>query len=155
MWLTRKGEYAILGLLYMASREEGEIAFTRKVSEVWGLPVNFLAKIFGELAKSGILLSFKGKQGGFMLGKRPQEISLHDVVLAVEGASPTNWCLEYGAYCGQFEVCGLRDVLKRLELSALDILKSTTIADVSTSIRAGRCCRAGPRLRAGSRRAPL
>ena len=67
MELTRKGEYAIRGILYLASRPQGKVALISEIAESAEVPKSFLAKIFQSFAKVGLVSSFRGTGGGFVL----------------------------------------------------------------------------------------
>lgn len=83
--LSQAGDYAIRGVMHLVSYPPGEIVLVREVAERCDIPRAFLAKIFQTLARSGVLKSHQGSGGGFSLARPPEEISLLEVVEAIEG----------------------------------------------------------------------
>src|SRR5512141_1844227 len=93
MELTRKGEYAIRGIIYLARLPQGKVALISEIAEATEVPPTFLAKIFQSFAKLGLVNSYRGTGGGFTLGRHPSRITLREVVEAVEGPIIPNRCL--------------------------------------------------------------
>jgi len=92
MELTRKGEYAIRGIIYLAQQPPGKMSLISEIAEAVDAPQTFLAKIFQNFAKQGIVNSYRGTGGGFTLGRLPSDITLREIVEAVEGALIPNRC---------------------------------------------------------------
>jgi len=87
MLITRASEYAILSLLVLSKASSAVDSET--LSKQLSIPKSFLAKILQALAKKGILKSYKGVNGGFMLNKDAKDISMLEIMSAVEGKAPT------------------------------------------------------------------
>ena len=85
MKLTRKSEYGLRGLLYLARNSQKRAVLASEVSSSQNIPPSFLNKIFQKLARAGILKSYRGQRGGFALAKRPKEITLRRIVEVLEG----------------------------------------------------------------------
>jgi Rrf2 family protein len=130
MKLTRKGEYGILGVTYIAQQEK-DIVYTREIAESWELPESFLAKIFQRLSKNGILNSYKGVRGGFSLAKSPKEITLKEILDIVQGPTTIGWCEIDNEKCNRFKNCSLSKVLDKVRDDVKNTFKNTTIADIS------------------------
>src|SRR5512138_237162 len=105
MELTRKGEYAIRGIVYLAQQPPGKIALISEIAEATDVPQTFLAKIFQSFAKLGLVQSFRGTGGGFLLGRSPSQITLRQVVEAVEGPIMPNRCLIAEGTCDRSARC--------------------------------------------------
>jgi Rrf2 family protein len=105
MKITRACDYAMRALLYMANKPEGTVFMRSDLSRLSDVPDSFLGKILQNLAKSDILVSERGKRGGFRLEKAPDEISMYDVMLAVEGEIQITDCLSDSEYCTKVEYC--------------------------------------------------
>ena len=86
MLITRASEYAILSLIVLSKNSSPMDSET--LSRELSIPKSFLAKILQALAKKGILKSFKGVNGGFVLNKKADEINMLEVMSAVEGKAP-------------------------------------------------------------------
>ena len=130
MKLTRKGEYAILGITYIAQQEKGVI-YTKEIADAWGLPESFLAKIFQCLSKKGILNSHKGVSGGFSLAMSVEQITLKEILDVVQGPTTIGWCEIENVKCDRFQDCALSHVLDGVRDNMKRAFKSTTIADLS------------------------
>ncbi len=87
MLITRASEYAILSLIVLSKATSAVDSET--LSKKLSIPKSFLAKILQALAKKGILKSYKGVNGGFMLNKDAKDISMLEIMSAVEGKAPT------------------------------------------------------------------
>ena len=102
MKLTRAGEYAIRFVLFLAKQEPGTLHSRREVAEAMDIPYPFLSKVANYLTKTGLVNVAQGAKGGYRLARPKEEISLLDVIQAVEGEIFLNECL-----CG-FDVCGFQ-----------------------------------------------
>lgn len=130
MKLTRKGEYGILGVTYIAKQPK-DIVYTREIADEWGLPESFLAKIFQRLSREGVLESRKGVGGGFSLGKPAERITLREILDIVQGPTDIGYCEIENVKCDRFKECCLSKVLDRVREDMQSVFGSTTIADLS------------------------
>ena len=130
MQISRAGEYGVLGLMNLARRAPGQMAMIEEVSRMEKIPESFLAKIFQHLARAGLVRSNRGAHGGFALARNPAQITVLEIIEAIEGkiifqrcklAKPV--CQHVGgcAICGLFEQAqdGVKDVLARTSLRGL------------------------------------
>jgi len=85
MKLSQSVAYAVHAVLRLAENGEAAPVSCKKLAERGNMPERFLLQILRDLAKQGILLSTRGGGGGFMLDRRPDEVSLLEVIEAVEG----------------------------------------------------------------------
>ncbi|MFN3690722.1 MAG: RrF2 family transcriptional regulator [Fimbriimonadales bacterium] len=115
--LGARSEYAIAALARLAQRGNGAIVTVKELAEETGISQHFLYNIFDDLAKAGIVRSFRGAKRGFMLTRPPEEISFYDIVAAVEGMIEKPHCLlDRNRVCSAAHPCaahyfwiGLRD----------------------------------------------
>ena len=127
MELTRKGEYAIRGIIYLAQQPPGRVSLISEIAVAAGVPQSFLAKIFQSFAKLGLVTSARGTGGGFVLARPASVITLREVVEAVEGPIVPNRCL-LGSACDKGgEPCMAHTVWKRVQTEVVNILDSVTI----------------------------
>jgi Rrf2 family protein len=129
--LTRKGEYAIRGVIYLAQRPPGERVLLGDLAEATEAPPAFMAKILQAFAKLGIVRSSRGAKGGFTIGRPPSAITLREVVEAVEGPIVPNRCLTGLGVCSRDGHCGVHGVWRRVQTQVVSILDSVTIADLA------------------------
>ncbi|RII27279.1 MAG: Rrf2 family transcriptional regulator [Geobacter sp.] len=131
MELTRKGEYAIRGIIYLARQTPGKMALISEIAEATEVPQTFLAKIFQNFAKLGLVNSYRGTGGGFMLGRPASRITLREVVEAVEGPIIPNRCLMGGSACDFDSHCNVHPVWRRVQSEVVRILESVTIEELA------------------------
>lgn len=131
MELTRKGEYAIRGIIHLAQLPPGKVALISEIAEATGVPQTFLAKILQNFAKIGIVQSFRGAGGGFMLGRSASKITLREVVEAVEGPIVPNRCLIGSGTCERDSTCGVHPVWRQVQRNVVEILDGVTIEELA------------------------
>jgi Rrf2 family transcriptional regulator, iron-sulfur cluster assembly transcription factor len=131
MELTRKGEYAIRGILYLAQQPPGKISLISEIAEAADVPQTFLAKIFQGFAKIGIVNSYRGTGGGFTIGRAPSNITLREVVEAVEGPIIPNRCLMGVGYCDRGDTCNVHPVWRKVQSQVVHILDGVTIEELA------------------------
>ena len=85
MQLTAATRYAVHALAFLASQEGGHLAASHDIARAKGIPELFLLKVLKPLVTAGILLSLKGPNGGYRLAKPVKDVTLLEVVEAVEG----------------------------------------------------------------------
>ena len=85
MRLSKGTTYAVNGLMALAGMKATGPVQLKEIASSRGLPANYLAKIFGQLARAKILRSYRGARRGFMFARPPQQITLLDIYEAVEG----------------------------------------------------------------------
>lgn len=113
MFKFSKGtDYAILGLIYIASRHNKSYCDISEIADANGIPKAYLAKLFHVLANRGIVRSHRGKEGGFFLARRPGEISVLEVVEAIEGPISADCAMKKGSCRKDNFRCSLYDVFK-------------------------------------------
>ncbi|HEY6874453.1 MAG TPA: Rrf2 family transcriptional regulator [Geobacteraceae bacterium] len=131
MELTRKGEYAIRGIIYLAQQQPGKMVLISEIAEAAEAPQTFLAKIFQSFAKMGLVNSYRGTGGGFTLGRPAARITLREVVEAVEGPIMPNRCLLDGGACDRGEGCTVHPVWRKVQSQVVQILDSVTIEELA------------------------
>ena len=131
MELTRKGEYAIRGIVYLAQLPPGKVALISEIAEAADVPQTFLAKILQSFAKIGIVQSFRGAGGGFILGRPASRITLREAVEAVEGPILPNRCLIGSGACERDSTCGVHPVWRQVQKQIVDVLDAVTIQDLA------------------------
>jgi Rrf2 family transcriptional regulator, iron-sulfur cluster assembly transcription factor len=131
MELTRKGEYAVRGIIYLARLPYGNVALLSDIAEAAHIPQTFLAKIFQNFAKLGFVNSYRGTGGGFSLARPASAITLREVVEAVEGPIAPNRCVNTPGECERSAICPVHTVWRRVQLQAVEILDGVTIEELA------------------------
>ncbi|MBI2264564.1 MAG: Rrf2 family transcriptional regulator [Armatimonadetes bacterium] len=129
MQVTRAADYAVRGVLYLASAGS-RVTFIKDISKGTMVPEKYLAKILQGLTKAGILRSARGVGGGFSLGRSPKEITLWEVVEAVDGPLWLTPCLERPGECGMQDECPTTDVWDRVRKDIISVLTGINFQDL-------------------------
>ena len=110
MQLSRKADYALRAVHFLSSLPKGKRGSINMIAAGESVPREFLAKILKDLTRSGLLISFQGVTGGYILSRPPREISFLDVIEATEGPLHMNVCTEEGSKnCDQMGDCDMQD----------------------------------------------
>lgn len=133
MGLTRKGEYAIRGMVYLARQEPGKLILVSEIAETVDVPQSFLAKIFQGLTRFGLVRSSRGAGGGFALARPAAEISLREVIEAVEGTICANRCVIDAGFCDRSDNCTVHPVWHRVQDQVRTLLDGVSLAELSKS----------------------
>jgi len=131
MELTRKGEYAIRGIVYLAGMPFGKVCLLNDIATAVDVPPTFLAKIFQQFSKIGLVKSFRGTGGGFLLGRAAENITLLEVVEAVEGPIFPNRCVVTPTDCGRSGLCNVHPVWKRVQGEVRSVLAEVTLKELA------------------------
>ncbi|MBI5055198.1 MAG: Rrf2 family transcriptional regulator [Nitrospirae bacterium] len=130
MHITRKADYAVRCVLFL-SRHIDRVSSVDEISGEMSVPKTFLAKILQRLMKTGIVNSTRGVKGGFQLARGPEEISLLDVVEAIDGPVAMNVCAVDKKMCGFSSSCSVHPVWIELRKDIKNRLKSWTFAKLA------------------------
>jgi Rrf2 family protein len=131
MLITRASEYAILSLIVLSKADSPVDSET--LSNQLSIPKSFLAKILQALAKKDILKSYKGVKGGFTLVKDPKDITMLEVMSAVEGKAPAVFdCSPSLKDCpsDRAELCSIWPFLNKLQGKIDDFLADLSLDDI-------------------------
>ena len=129
MLVTRKTDYAFRCILYLAQANE-QIANVTEVSRMMHIPKTFLAKIFQKLVKAGLVESIRGMNGGFRLAKKPSDISLLDIMDAIQGPLCINVCAVDSRKCKRSATCAVHPVWVELRKDVNKRLQEQTVAQL-------------------------
>lgn len=133
--LSRGAEYAVRGILYLAMKPMGKISYVEEIATAQDVPRAYLAKIFQTLGKKGFVKSLRGPGGGFSLTRGPEEITLRDIIEAMEGPMFLNSCLIHVGYCDRDEKCPIHDVWREVQDKFMGLLSDCTFAALAESGR--------------------
>ncbi len=136
IFFNRKTEYALLAIEHMNLKRAGEenITSTREVAETYNIPYSLLAKIMQQLASKGVIKSVQGTNGGYILVKKPSDISVMDIVEVFDGSFAVADCFKNEKItCPQWNDCTIKSPLYELNHKIYHLLAETTVADLSNS----------------------
>jgi len=127
VFFSKKCEYGLQAILYMAAQGNGCICPAEKISKKLNIPKEFISKILQSMTDSGIIESKKGKSGGFKLAKHPSKIKLIDIVDAIDGLDSFNSCVLGFPNCSPEKPCPVHEQWGELRVKAYEMLSSETI----------------------------
>ena len=127
MVISRASEYAIRSMVYMAGFPSDKIVSRQEICKTQDVTPAFLIKIMQPLIAHGLVKSHRGVSGGFSLGKAPEEISMWDIIEAVEGKILLNTCLVHEGFCPRDETCKVHQVWQTAFTGLRDVLQSATL----------------------------
>jgi Rrf2 family protein len=130
MELTKRGDYAVRAMLALARAPDGQLISVRRIAEEMTIPVRFLPQVMGDLAAAGLVEATTGRAGGYRLARPATEVSLLDVVEAVEGDSRRRTCVLRGGPCALDGSCDVHDVFFAAQDAMLQALAQARLADL-------------------------
>ena len=131
MQLTRRGEYALRSMVELAGLAGGDtLAHSHDVAANQEIPPKFLPQIINELSRAGLVETVRGAAGGIRLGRPADQISVADVLQAVEGALALNRCLMRDEPCERKAACPLACVWTKAQDALMAVLAGTTLAEL-------------------------
>lgn len=126
--LTRRGDYAVRAMLVLGRRSDGSLLSARRIAEEMDIPARFLPQVMGDLVRAGLVEAETGRNGGYRLARPAGEVSLLDVVEAVEGDSRRRTCVLRGGPCGLDGYCDVHDVFFAAQDAMLRTLAEADLA---------------------------
>lgn len=129
MRLTRFSDYAFRLLIFAASHE-GRLITIEEAARKFSISRGHVMKVANELTRAGFLKAVRGRSGGLLLGKPPEEIKLSEVLIAVEPDFALAECFGAGSLCVITPHCRLRRALGEALAAFLDTLDRCTVADL-------------------------
>jgi Rrf2 family protein len=128
--VSRKVDYALRAMIYLASQPEGTREPLQDVARKNGIPREFLAKILKPLGDAGLVSAVRGPGGGVALARAASKVSFLDVIEAVEGPVVLNLCLDETKACSQSSICTMQSVWKAGQERMLDVYRTTMLSDL-------------------------
>lgn len=129
MKISTKGVYALEAMIELASKGNKQCISIREIAEDRNFSVKYLEQIFKQLKDSGLLLSTRGKDGGYSLAKSPEVISAKDIVLSVEVKLDPVICLSQK--CKRAKICKTQTVWQGMQSEIYKVLQSKSLADLT------------------------
>jgi Rrf2 family protein len=126
MQITRQADYAVRAMIYLAQLGTDQRASTSQIAQEKQIPPSFLAKIVSQLSVAGLLQTSRGARGGVSLAKEPSQISLLDVVEAIDGPILLNECVGDHSACSFGSNCPMKPVWCDAQQELVSRLGNTT-----------------------------
>jgi len=134
--MTKKTGYGLIAMTRLAQLDGQEVASAREISEQFGVPQSLLMNVLKELAAAGHVESVRGARGGYRLARDPHEITLADLIVAVEGPIRLAECVAGRDAvadrqpCRIVDRCPIADPVHRVHRRLSDFLKTVTLAEI-------------------------
>ncbi len=128
--LSKKTEYALMAVKYIALKPDCSCITAKEISENYKIPYELLAKILQKLSKNEIVASYQGVKGGYSLIKIPEEITLIDIINAIEPDYKITECMnEQKAQkeCMHLNCCMIKDPLMKVQIEIDKVFRAMTI----------------------------
>lgn len=130
MQITNQADYATRAVLHLARLGTNKRVATSQVAKVQKIPSAFLVKIISQLSIAGILHTSRGIHGGVSLAREPKNITLLEVIEAIDGPIRLNECVEEKGICSFEETCPMKLVWCDAQNTLLTKLKKTSFAQL-------------------------
>ena len=130
--LSKKADYALIAMKHLALRGDTGSSSAREIAELYAIPIELMAKVLQRLVRRGLLGSHQGTRGGYQLARKPTDISVADVIQAIDGPVTVTACsTDDDGQCEQFARCNVRDPLWKVRQRILAALGECTIAELA------------------------
>src|ERR1700704_3073267 len=130
--LSKKADYALIAMKHLALRADSGSSSAREIAGLYDIPIELMAKVLQRLVQKSLLESHQGTRGGYKLARLPSQISVADVIQAIEGPVTVTACTTEEGQCEQFSKCNVRDPLYRVRERILAALGECTIAELAS-----------------------
>lgn len=127
---TKRADYGLMAIHYIASHSEGAVS-AKRIAEEFNIPPELLAKILQRLAKHKLIESQNGPKGGYLLSELPHEVTVGQVLRALEGPVRIVSCMKDQHGCAQFSRCNLRRPVQKIQASISYLLDTMTLAELA------------------------
>lgn len=134
MKLSTKGQYGVRAMLDLAQHHgQGPISL-KNVAERQGISEHYLEQLVAVLRKAGLVKSVRGAQGGYTLGREPQEISVGDIIRVLEGPISPVECVgdaDGGEYCDRAGTCITKGIWEEVKVAIEQVLDSHSLEELA------------------------
>ena len=128
---TKRADYGLMAIHYIAVQEDLGAVSAKRIAEEFAIPPELLAKILQRLARERLIVSQNGPRGGYVLARRPIEITVGQVVRALEGPINIVECLDEDSDCPQMARCNLRRPVQKIQAAISQLLDGMTLAELA------------------------
>ncbi len=133
--LSKKCQYALHSLIYIVEHQDSDRITIQEIADQKNIPKKFLEGILVDLKNAGIVGSRKGKFGGYYLKRKPEEVSVLEIVRLIDGAVAMLPCVSLNFYesCGRCEdeaTCRVNKLFSAVRDETLKILSGATLEDL-------------------------
>lgn len=130
MRISTKGRYGLRTLMDIAVHQNQGAVTLNEIAGRQKISVKYLWQVINPLKTSGMLRVTRGAKGGYVLARRPEEITMYEIVTILEGPLSLVECLTKGDFCNQVDTCVARTVWQEVNQAVEKALSGITLADV-------------------------
>src|SRR5713226_1453767 len=129
--LSKKADYGLIAVKHLAMHRDEHACSAGEIAEEYGISATLTAKVLQRLAREGVVIAKHGSSGGYQLAKEPGQISALEVITAIDGPVLITSCVTSHGNCDATERCSVKEPLRRVNESILNILSTVTISQMS------------------------
>ena len=129
MKLSTRGKYGLYAMHYLAQHQDDGLQSLNRIASV-GIPKQYLEQLLGSLRRNGLIRSERGANGGYQLARPPADISVLDIIDAMEGPLALSDCIASDTHCARAGQCRVRVVWEKLTESINHELAGVTLKDM-------------------------
>ncbi|HXN22026.1 MAG TPA: SUF system Fe-S cluster assembly regulator [Candidatus Dormibacteraeota bacterium] len=129
--LSKKTDYALIAVRHLATHGANGSSSASDIAELYEISMPLMAKVLQKLAKNGLVTARHGSNGGYQLARDPDQITALDVISAVDGPVLITSCVTNHGACDQTPRCTIREPMRRVNESILQVLNAVTISQMS------------------------
>jgi len=129
--LSKKSDYALIALKHLATHNGAGSFSASDIAEEYGISEALMAKVLQKLARVGLVAARHGSSGGYKLGRDAREITVLDAIHAIDGPISLTSCVTHRGECEQTSMCTIREPLRKVNSSILELLNRVTISEMA------------------------
>lgn len=130
MKLSKKADYGLIALKHLATHNDGTSFSASDIAEGYRMSTPLMAKVLQKLAKGGLVAARHGSSGGYTLARHPSAITALDVIRVIDGPLFITSCVTSHGECDVRTTCSIREPLRRVNDSIIDVLAKVTISQI-------------------------
>ena len=128
--LSQTAEYALRAVLHLAQHADARPIRVHEMADALQIPQNYLSKILHQLARHGVLVSLRGKAGGFRLARAPDAVALTTIITPFDRVDERRRCLLGRPQCSDRTACAAHTRWKEVADTVAEFFRETTVADL-------------------------
>lgn len=131
--LSKKSEYALMAVRYLAINSNGKYSTAKEIADFYNIPFELASKVLQRLVRKNVISSYQGVRGGYTLVKSPEQISLIEVISAIEENYQITNCMKENSSqkdCNHFDCCMIRNPLIKLQKEIDNLFQNMKIIQI-------------------------
>ena len=130
MQITQTADYAVRTVVYLTLHGNNGPVAAAVIAKEMIIPVDYISKVVQALARAGLVDSVAGRNGGAWLARDPAELSMLEIIEAVDGPVALTRCVIRPGACPRYSYCVVHDFWKSAQKGLVGVLSETKIADI-------------------------